>query len=208
MSRNVSLIRTATRRNEIGVRTALGAGRARIVRQFVTESALVACIGGAVGVVLAMWGVRVLLAAAPAGRIPRGAEISVDWRVLGAAFAASLVAGLLCGSFPALASTRRDPREALTASGCTVAGSGDRLRHVFVVAQLSLAIVLSTGAGLLIKSFARIRAVDLGFHSSGVVTFNVNLSHAAFPNAVDVHTFEARVVDGQLDSARRAARSR
>jgi putative ABC transport system permease protein len=191
---NLLLIRAATRRHEIGVRAALGAGRARLIRGLVIESALVACIGGAVGVLLAMWGVRVLVASAPIGRIPRGTEISVDWRVLGAAFGVSLIAGLVCGIFPAITSTRRDPREALTSSGRTVAGSHDRLRRVFVVAQLSLAIVLSTGAGLLIKSFARIRAVDPGFRSSGVVTFNVNLSNAAFPNSEAIHTFAANVV--------------
>jgi ABC-type antimicrobial peptide transport system permease subunit len=113
----------------------------------VTESALVACIGGAAGLVLSMWGVRVLVATAPIGRIPRGGEITVDWRVLGAAFGVSLVAGLACGIFPALASTRRDPRAALTTSGRTVAGTHDRLRRVFVVAQLALAIVLLSGAG-------------------------------------------------------------
>ena len=192
---NLLLIRTSTRRHEIGLRTALGAGRARIIRQLVTESTLVACIGGAAGIVLATWGVRVLLATAPAGRIPRGQEITVDWRVLGAAFGVSLVAGLVCGLFPALAITRRDPRKALTTGGRTVAGSHDRLRRVFVVAQLALAIVLLTGAGLLLKSFARIRAVDPGFRSSGVVTFGVSLSPAAFPNVADVRTFEANVVD-------------
>jgi predicted permease len=192
---NLLLIRTSTRRHEIGVRAALGAGRARIIRQLVTESALVACIGGAAGLVLSMWGVRVLLATAPIGRIPRGGEITVDWRVLGAAFGVSLIAGLACGIFPALASTRRDPREALTTSGRTVAGTHDRLRRVFVVAQLALAIVLLTGAGLLLKSFARMRAVDPGFRSSGVVTFGVSLSRAAFPNAADIRTFHARVVD-------------
>ena len=192
---NLLLIRASGRRHEIGVRAALGAGRTRIVRQLVTESALVACIGGAVGIVLARWGVRVLLATAPPGRIPRSEEITVDWRVLGAAFGVSLLAGLVCGMFPALASTRRDPREALTSSGRTIAGSGDRLRRVFVVAQLSLAIILSTGAGLLLKSFARLRAVDPGFRTSGVVMFNVNLSQTAFPNATDIHAFGAQVID-------------
>ena len=192
---NLLLIRAATRRHEIGVRVALGAGRARIIRQLVTESALVACIGGAAGLVLATWGVRVILATAPAGRVPRVGEITVDLRVLGAAFGVSLVAGLLCGIFPALASTRRDPREALATSGRTVAGSHDRLRRVFVVAQLALAIVLSTGAGLLLKSFARMRAVDPGFRSSGVVTFGVSLSRAAFPTAADIRTFHARAVE-------------
>ena len=162
-----------------------------------------------------MWGVRVLLATAPAGRIPRGQEITVDWRVLGAAFGVSLVAGLVCGIFPALASTRRDPREALATSGRTVAGSHDRLRRVFVVAQLALAIVLLTGAGLLLKSFTRMRAVDPGFRASGVVTFDVSLSPAAFPNAGGhsrVRRERGRSLaaspgrrvgdDGELDSAR------
>jgi len=192
---NLLLIRASTRRHEIGVRAALGAGRARIVRQLVTESALVACIGGAVGIVLAKWGVRLLIVTAPPGRIPRAQEITVDWRVLGAAFGVSLIAGLVCGIFPALASTRRDPREALATSGRTVAGSNDRLRRVFVVAQLSLAIVLLTGAGLLLKSFTRLRAVDTGFHSSGIVTFRTILSPAAFPTPTDLHTFEAQVLD-------------
>ena len=96
--------------------------------------------------------------------------------MLGVAFGVSLLAGLVCGMFPALASTRRDPREALATSGRTVAGSHDRLRRVFVVAQLSLAIVLLTGAGLLLKSFARLRDVDTGFRSSGIVTFRTILS--------------------------------
>jgi putative ABC transport system permease protein len=192
---NLLLIRASTRRHEIGVRVALGAGRARIIRQLVTESALVACIGGAAGVALAVWAVRMLVATAPAGRIPRGEEITVDWRVLGVAFGVSLVAGVVCGLFPALASTRRDLREVLSASGRTVAGTHDRLRRVFVVAQLALAIVLLTGAGLLLKSFARMRAVDLGFRSSGIVTFAVSLSRTEFPNAADVRMFHARMVD-------------
>ncbi len=192
---NLLLIRASTRRHEIGVRAALGAGRGRIVRQLVTESALVACIGGAVGVLLAMWGVPVLVATAPPGRIPRAQEIAVDWRVLGVAFGVSLLAGLVCGIFPAIASTRRDPREALATSGRTVAGSHDRLRRGFVVAQLSLAIVLLTGAGLLLKSFTRLRAVDTGFHSGGIVTFRTILAPAAFPTPTDLHTFEAHVLD-------------
>jgi len=192
---NLLLIRASTRGHEIGVRAALGAGRARIICHLVTESALVACIGGVAGLVLSMWGVRVLLASAPEGRIPRGQDITVDWRVLGATFGVALVAGLACGIFPALASTRRDPREALATSGRAVAGSHDRLRRVFVVAQLALAIVLSTGAGLLLKSFTRMRAVDPGFRASGIVTFGASLPRAAFPNAVDVRTFDASVVD-------------
>ena len=95
--------RIDAKQHEIGVRVALGAGRLRLIRQLVTESALVACMGGAVGVMLSVWGVRILVATAPPGRIPRGQNITVDWRVLGVAFLVSLVAGLICGIFPALA---------------------------------------------------------------------------------------------------------
>jgi putative ABC transport system permease protein len=192
---NLLLIRASTRGHEIGIRTALGAGRGRIMRQLVTESGLVACLGGAAGQLLSMWGVRVLLATAPEGRIPRGQEISVDWRVLAATFGVALLAGIGCGIFPALASTRGDPREVLASSGRTVAGGHDRLRRVFVVAQLALAIVLLTGAGLLLKSFTRMRAVDLGFRSSGLVTFGVSLPVAAYPNPVDIRSFHAGVLE-------------
>ena len=192
---NLLLIRASTRGHEIGVRAALGAGRARIVRQLVTESTLIACIGGVAGLVLSMCGVRVLLATAPDGRIPRSQDITVDWRVLGATFGVALVAGVVCGIYPALASTRRDPREALMTSGRTVAGSHDRLRRIFVVAQLTLAIVLTTGAALLLKSFTRMRAVDPGFRASGTVTFGVSLPRAAFPSAAAIRTFDATMVE-------------
>ncbi len=192
---NLLLIRASTRRHEIGLRTALGAGRLRIVRQLVTESALVSVLGGAAGVVLATWGVHLLLAAAPAGRIPRGAEIGMDWRVLGAAVGVSLLAGLICGLLPALAGTRGDPREVLTAGARTVAGAHDRLRRAFVVAQLALAIVLLAGAGLLLKSFLRMRAVDPGFRPGGLVTFGVSLPEAAFPGAVHVRAFHTRMLE-------------
>ncbi len=192
---NLLLIRAATRGHEIGVRIALGAGRGRIIRQLVTESALVACIGGAAGLMLSVWGVRILLATAPEGRIPRGQEISVDWRVLAATFGVALIAGIVCGIFPALASTRQDPRETLATSGRTVAGTHDRLRRVFVIAQLALAIVLSTGAGLLLKSFTRMRAVDPGFRPSGLVTFGVSLPNASYPSAAAVRTFHTGLLD-------------
>ncbi|MBC7896277.1 MAG: ABC transporter permease [Cytophagaceae bacterium] len=192
---NLLLIRASTRRHEIGVRAALGAGRGRIVRQLVTESVLVSFLGGAAGLVLSVWGVGVLIATAPDGRIPRGEEVTVDWGVFAAACAVSLVAGLVCGLVPALATTRRDVRETLATSGRAIVGSHDRLRRVFVVAQLALAIVLCTGAGLLLKSFTRMRDVDPGFRPGGVVTFGVSLPRATFPTPADVRSFDGQVVD-------------
>ena len=190
---NLFLIRVAAREHEIGVRFALGAGRARIVRQLLTESALVACLGGAAGLLVSVWGVRAVIAAAPAGRIPRQDSIGVDWRVLGAALGISLVTGILCGIVPALTSTRRDLRSVLAESARTIIGGHDRLRRALVIVELALAIVLLSGAGLLLKSFARMRTVDLGFRAAGIVEMETSLSPAKYPTPQAAAGFAARV---------------
>ena len=190
---NLFLIRVAGREHEIGIRFALGAGRARIVRQLLTESVLVACIGGAVGVLVSVWGVRAVIAAAPAGRIPRQGSIAIDWRVLGAAFGISLLTGIACGIAPALASTRRDLRNVLAESARSLAGGHDRLRRALVVVELALAIVLLSGAGLLLKSFVRMRTVDTGFRAAGVVEMETSLSPATYPTPQAATVFAMRV---------------
>ena len=190
---NLFLIRVAGREHEIGVRFALGAGRARIVRQLLTESALVACIGGAVGVLFSMWGVRAIIAAAPFGRIPRQGSIGVDWRVLGAAFGISLLTGIVCGIVPAWSSTRRDVRNVLAESARTLVGGHDRLRRALVVVELALAIVLLSGAGLLLKSFVRMRTVDTGFRAAGVVEMETSLSRSTYPTPQAAMVFAMRV---------------
>jgi predicted permease len=190
---NLFLIRVASREHEIGVRFALGAGRARIVRQLLTESALVACIGGAVGLLFSVWGVHAVIAAAPPGRIPRQGSIGVDWRVLGAAFGISLLTGIACGIAPALASTRRDLRNVLAESARTLVGGHDRLRRGLVVVELALAIVLLSGAGLLLKSFVRMRTADTGFRAAGVVEMETSLSPASYPTPQAAATFAMRV---------------
>ena len=190
---NLFLIRVAGRQHEIGVRFALGAGRARIVRQLITESSLVACIGGVVGLLFSVWGVHAIVAAAPLGRIPRQASIGLDWRVLGAAFAISLLTGIACGIAPALASTRRDLRNVLAESARTLSGGHDRLGRVFVVAELALAIVLLSGAGLLLKSFVRMRSVDTGFRAAGVLEMETSLSPTTYPAPRAAAVFGMRV---------------
>ena len=190
---NLFLIRVAARAHEIGVRFALGAGRARIVRQLLTESALVACIGGAVGLLFSIWGVRAVIAAAPAGRIPRQDNIGVDWRVLGAALGISLLTGIACGLVPALTSTRRDLRSVLVESARTLVGGHDRLRRALVVVELALAIVLLSGAGLLLKSFVRMRTVDPGFRAAGVMEMETSLSPAKYPTPEAATAFAMRV---------------
>ena len=190
---NLFLIRIGGREHEIGVRFALGAGRARIVRQLLTESALVACIGGAVGLLFSVWGVRAIIAAAPAGRIPRQDSIGVDWRVLGAAFGISLLTGIACGIAPALGSTRRDLRNVLAESARSLVGGHDRMRRALVVVELALAIVLLSGAGLLLKSFARMRTVDTGFRAAGLLEMETSLSPATYPTPQAAAAFGMRV---------------
>jgi putative ABC transport system permease protein len=172
---NLLLIRAATRRREMAVRVALGAGRGRIARQLLTESVLVALLGGVAGVFVAQLGLRTLMAIAPQGRIPRLDEVHLDLSVLAFTIGVSLLTGLAFGVLPALESARRPPQEAMAQGARTVGGAQARLRGVLVAAEVALALVLLTGAGLMIKSFVRMRSVDKGYDASRVMTMGVDL---------------------------------
>jgi len=173
---NLLLIRAANRRREIAVRVALGASRARIGRQLLTESLLVGVAGGAVGIATAQIGVRTLVAIAPAGRIPRLDEVHVDLWVMVFTIGLSLATGIIFGLVPALQSARRAPSEALAHSGRMLGATQGRLRGALVAAEVALALVLLTGAGLMIKSFTRMRAVDKGYDASRVTRMVVDLT--------------------------------
>ncbi len=164
---NLALVRATARDREIAVRTALGATRGRIARALLAESGLVAVAGGVLGVVLAFAAVRIFVGAAP-DNIPRLEEVHLDWRALGAALAATSLAAILCGLAPLAVSGRRDLVPALKAGGrgSSAARRGLRLRSAIVTAQIALSVVLISGAGLLIRSFALLRAVDPGFDTS------------------------------------------
>jgi putative ABC transport system permease protein len=192
---NLLMIRAATRRHEMAVRVALGAGRGRVARQLLTESVLIALIGGAAGVCVAFVGVRALLLAAPASRIPRLDEVSVDLWALGFTLAVSLVTGILFGVVPALSGSRREPHEVLSHSPRTVGGSHTRLRATLVGAEIALALVLLTGSGLMIKSFVRMRSVETGFDANRVLTMTVDLPRASYPDANRVHAFHGRLLE-------------
>ena len=192
---NLLLIRAATRRHEVGVRRALGASRARLLTSMLTESVIIAMLGGALGLWVSVWGVRALLALAPQGRIPRVEEIHADVTVLSVSFVATIVVGVLSGLIPAIASTRGDLRTAMTDGGRTTTGGHERVRRILVMAELAIAIVLLTGAGLLQRSFARIRAVDPGFRPDSVIAMNVNLPQASYRTAASMRVFHATVVD-------------
>src|SRR5262249_45268101 len=149
---NLLLMRAAARQQEIAVRAALGAGRRRLLRQLLTESALVSVSGGAAGLLVALWAVPALLALAPQGRIPRATDVRVDGVVLAFTLGVSLGTGLLFGLIPALHATRRQIRDTLSLGARTVSARLGGLRNALAVAEIALALILVTGAGLMAKS--------------------------------------------------------
>jgi putative ABC transport system permease protein len=159
--------RGASRRREIAVRTALGAARGRLIAQLLTESLVLAIAGGLAGIVVANWALQLLIAAAPEN-LPRLGDITLDWRVGLFAFAATLIVGLLFGLAPALSSSRPDVNNDLKDGGRT-GTSRTGGRNVMVVTQVALALVLLIGAGLMLLSFSRLRAVDPGFRTTELV---------------------------------------
>ncbi|HZM88367.1 MAG TPA: ABC transporter permease [Blastocatellia bacterium] len=173
---NLSLTRATARRQEIAVRLALGASRFRVTRQLLTESVLLAVVGGAAGLLLATWGAGLLLRFAP-GDLPRIQEVRLDGRVLAFTFAVSLITGILFGLIPALAASNPDLNETLKEGGRSGTGGAkrQRMRSAFVIAEITLALVLMVGAGLLLKSFRRLQQVDPGFNPDGVLTMRMML---------------------------------
>ena len=173
---NLLLARAATRSKEIAIRAALGAGRARVIRQLLTESLLLALVGGVVGGLLALWGVEALVALSPPNLIA-AEEVGVSLPVLGFTFGVSLLTGVVFGLLPALEAARFDPNEALKETGRGTTGSprARRVRSALVVSEIALALVLLVGAGLMIRSFARLGAVDPGFDPQNLLTMRVQL---------------------------------
>jgi putative ABC transport system permease protein len=170
------LARAASRESEMAIRTATGASRWRIARQLLMESLLLAMIGGAIGVALAVWGTKALLAASPRNLFDLQA-VSMNLRVLFFAVAAALIAGLLFGFLPSYASAHSRISETLKEGGRGSSSAKRRAfaRKAFVVAQLGLALVLLAGSGLLIRSFARLTSVDPGFDTAHLLTFKITL---------------------------------
>lgn len=186
---NLLLSRASGRTQELAVRSALGAGRSRIFGQVLTESFVLACLGGVLGIGLAFWGTGLLVALAPEGT-PRIAEVAVDGRVLAFTGAVTVLSGLLFGLAPAFRVTRTDLHVDLRDGGRSgMSGAGGRLRSGLVVAQVSLAMVLLVGAGLLVRSFQNLRTTDLGFDPAGVVTMQVSLPASRYPDAESIRTF-------------------
>jgi putative ABC transport system permease protein len=161
---NLSLSRTVARRREISIRAAIGAGTGRLVRQLLTENLVIALLGGTGGVLLAVYGVKALVAAEP-GNIPRLGQVEIDQRVLLFTLAVSVLSGVLVGLVPAIYGARTGLSEALKSGGRGSAGTGRGVpRNLFVVAEIALALILAVGAGLMIQSFTRLRACSGSGH--------------------------------------------
>jgi putative ABC transport system permease protein len=186
---NLLLSRAAARQKELALRAALGAGRMRLIRQMMTESVLLALMGGALGVLLAVWGIRLLVAFGP-DNIPRLNEISVDLGVLAFTFVISLGTGLLFGLVPALQASRPDLNDALKEGGRgSTSGRTGIFRNVFVVGEVSLALILLIGAGLMIRSFARLQSVATGFKAENVLTMRAQLPRKKYPEPHQIVDF-------------------
>jgi len=173
---NLLLGQAAVRGQEIATRAALGAKRSRIMRQLITESLLLALAGGATGALLAPLGVRALLALAPSDLLPRMAEIGVDLRVLAFVLATSVTVGTCLGIAPALILLRPNLNLSLKENARSQSGSHGRLQGGIVAAEIALSFVLLIGAGLLVQSFQRLNAVNLGFQSKNLLAASIRLS--------------------------------
>ncbi len=177
------LARAAAREREMAVRVALGAGPLRLLKQVLTESVLLALIGGVGGVLLALWGVE-LLKPIGAQTVPRLREVNVDLGVLGMTLAIAVGTGIIFGLAPGLASGRSELTEALKEGGrsSTAGTRRNRLRNGLVIAEVALALVLLSGAGLLMKSFVRLQSVDPGFNPRNALTFEISLPKMQYPD--------------------------
>jgi putative ABC transport system permease protein len=171
---NLLLAKAAPRQREIALRTALGARRYHLLRQLLTESMLLAIISGAIGVLLATWGTAALVALSPES-LPRAREIGFDWRVLAFTGAIALTTGIIFGVLPAIWGPRVQLTDALKEGGRGGTSGGGRLRKLLVVAEVALSVMLLVGAGLMLRSFSRLRSVNPGFQTDHALTLRVSL---------------------------------
>ncbi len=194
---NLLLSRSASRRKEIGIRGALGAGKARLIQQLLTESLVLSAFGTALGLALAWAGTR-LLAQVDASILPRAAEISLDLRAMVVTTVIGVLTGILFGLAPALQMARADLQSSLREGGRgnSMGFRRNVMRSALVTGEVALALVLLSGAGLLMRSFYRLESVDPGFDARDVLTFHVNLPQARYPKDEQQVAFFNRALDG------------
>jgi putative ABC transport system permease protein len=205
---NLLLARAAAREKEIAIRQALGASRARLIRQMLTESVLLAAIGGAIGLLLAQWGIDALLALSPED-IPRLNEIKMDGRALGFTILISILSGVVFGLAPALQSSKINLNDTLKEAGRsnTESASRRRLRNALVVSEIALSLVLLVSAGLMIKSFVNLQNVSPGFNAENILTMQLSLPRSKYTNSAQTTAFYSQLLEKveALPGARSAA---
>jgi len=194
---NLLLARAAEREREFVIRGALGAGKWRLIRQLLTESVLVSLAGGVLAVGLAYWGTSLLVAFKP-DNLPRLAEIGVDARVLAFTLGVSLLTGVVFGLLPAWMAARTGIGESLKEGGrsATAGSARQRLRSTFVVVELAVALVLLVGAGLLVKTFWKLRSVESGFNPDHLLTMRVELPEARYKDVGPQTRFRTQILAG------------
>ncbi len=192
---NLLLARATNRRREIAVRTALGAGRWRVIRQLLTESLLLSLLGGAAGILVASFGTEALIAITPEA-IPRMTEASFDGRVLLFTLGSATLTGILMGLVPAWQATKFDVQSVLKDGGRNASGARATMRHALVVAEVAIAVVLLVSAGLLLNSFARLLRVNPGFNPNQILTMRVGLPDGIYAKSEDIAGFHDRFLTG------------
>jgi len=194
---NLLLAKSMSRSHEIAIRSAMGASRARIIRQMLIESAVLGLLGGVLGLLIASWGTRGLLNLIPAGTIPPGLDITMNWQVLLFTLVVSLVTAFIFGLWPAIQGSRTQTREALqTASQRATAGiAARRAQSVLVVAEVALSLILLVMAGLMIRSFAKLTNIDPGMSTANVLSMRINRSPAKSKDGSQNAIFFQQVID-------------
>jgi predicted permease len=191
---NLLLARSAVRLREFAIRSALGADRARMIRQLLTESVLLSLVGGALGVLFAIWGVRSVLATMP-GILPRSENIAVNAPVLLFTLGVSIGVGILFGLGPAWKSWNADPQSSLRHGGRGSTGVRHRVQSSLVIVQMALTLVLLVGAGLLFRTIRRLWDVNPGFDAKHVITFKVGVSHALTKTPAGTRTAYQQLIE-------------
>jgi putative ABC transport system permease protein len=187
---NLLLARATAREKEMAIRSALGAGRYRIVRQLLTESLLLAVIGGGAGLLLAVWGIDAMIALAPEG-LPRVKDVSIDVGAMAFTLAISLLTGLVFGLAPVLQASRPNLNETLKEGGRGSSGGPrrQRIRNALVVVEVALALVLLVGAGLMFRSFVRLQQVNPGFNPANALMVAISLPQGKYQQPVQQRAF-------------------
>jgi putative ABC transport system permease protein len=192
---NLLLSRASARKQEIAIRASLGATRRRLARQLLTESAVLGVIGGSLGLIVALWGVETLTQFAPSNRIPRIDEIRIDGWVFAFNIGVSLVASVLFGLAPALQLTRARQTQNWKEAAARGSARAGALRSVLVMSEVALALVLLIGAGLLVRSFEKLRAVNVGFRTDNVTAVSMGLNGKSYESAAQVQRFDNQVLE-------------